>query len=171
MKFDRSRPGKFTTYAIQIIRYAMYHAISDLDMIPYFSRIKMIKSRRAAEEVAERLGREATAEEAAQEAGIPAAVYHKHRTWEQRAAVTAITEPIERYLSEVEGDPLEQLCKVEEVLEALEAAQDDPEFAEAAQEVAEAVEGVKSYFSFGAASGIGTVKRDGTGKLHPERAA
>ena len=171
LKFDRSRPGKFTTYAIQIIRYAMYHAISDLDMIPYFSRIKMIKSRRAAAEVTERLGREATAEEAAQEAGIPAWVYRKHRTWEQRAAVTVITEPIERYLSEAEGDPLEHLCQIEEVLEALETAKHDPHTAKAARKIAEDVENIKNYFNFGPISGNWTVKRDGTRKPNSGRAA
>ena len=160
LQYDPARGSSFHNYALQVIRWEMIHAVRDLDMLTRYGRDKAKRSREAADEVARKLGREATAEEAAAEARITASEYREHRTWEQRTAVTAITEPIERYLSETEGDPLEQLCKAEEVLEALEAAQDDPELAEAAQEVAEAVESVRSYFSFG----NGTVKRDGTGK-------
>ena len=167
LKYDPSRGSSFSHYAIQMIRWEMAAELRRLDMLSQNARAKAKLSRKAADEVAQKLGREATTEEAAVEAGITASEYREHRTWEQRAAVTAITEPIERYLSEAEGDPLEHLCKIEEVLEALEAVQDDPELAEAAQEVAEAVEGVRSYFSFGS----GTVKRDGTGKPHSRRAA
>ena len=144
--FDPDGVGEFSGYAIGKIRWAMVHEVRDRHMLSTTAKTVTTRSRRAAEELSKRLGRDATEEEAARAAGIAVAVYRKHRAWEERSAVGAITEPVERYLSCAEGDPLERLCAIEEALEEL---GEDAEIAEAAEEVREAVESVKAIFGYG----------------------
>ena len=145
--YDPARGAVFANYALDKIRWAMLDQLRGLDMIGRDTRREVQGTYRAAERLEKKLGREATEAEAAAEAGVSVERYRKHRVWESRSCAQALTEPLERYLSSADGDPLERLCAIEEALEEL--GGEEAEIAEAAQEVAQAVEGVKAMFGYG----------------------
>ena len=145
--YDPARGGVFRNYALDKIRWAMLDQVRGLDMIGKGTRREVQGTYRAAQRLEKKLGREATEAEAAAEAGVSVERYRKHRVWESRSCAQALTEPLERYLSAADGDPLGRLCAIEEALEEL--GGEDAEIADAAEEIAQAVEGVKAMFRYG----------------------
>lgn len=113
LTYDPARGGEFDGYAFDKVRWAMVDQVRGLDMISKYARAEVQRTYWAADRLRERLGREATDEEAAVEAGVNVERYRQHRIWEERSYVAALTEPLEWYLAAEGGDPLERLCAIE----------------------------------------------------------
>lgn len=135
----------FVSFASTRIGWAMSAEVRRGDAVKDHARREILRSWRAVSSLENRLGREATEEEAAQASGVSVERYRQLLIWDRRSLSARLTEPLENYLSGSDkSDPLERLCAIEEALEALE--EHDRDIRDAALEIGIAVENVKGYF-------------------------
>ncbi|WP_047866610.1 sigma-70 family RNA polymerase sigma factor [Rubrobacter aplysinae] len=141
---DPSGEQPFASFASTRVSWAISLEVRRADFLKEHARREVLRSWRAVSSLENCLGREATEEEAAKASGVSVDRYRDLCLWDRRSLTSELTDPVEKYLSRTEGDPLERLCAVEEALESLKGR--DQEMREAALEIGVAVEKVKGYF-------------------------
>lgn len=147
LAFDPGRCPSFIRYANRYIYGEMGTEIRRAGFVKDNMRRELQRTYRVVSSLENRLGREATEEEAATASGVSVQRYRDLCLWDRRSITSELTEPVLNYLSGSDDDPLNSLCAVEEALEALaEDSGGDPEIAYSVREIGEAVENVKDYF-------------------------
>lgn len=149
LRFDPDRGTPFVKFANRYVSWAMSAEVRRADALGTDARRSVQRSWRALASLENRLGREATEEEAAADFGVSLYRYRQLKQWDQRSLTAELTDPLVNYLSGSTGgsDPLERLCAVEEALEEL--AEDsgvDADIASSVSEIGQAVESIKGYF-------------------------
>lgn len=144
LAFDPAQGATFVQYANRYIHGEMGTEIRRAGFVKDNMRRELQRTYRAVSSLENRLGREASEEEAAEASGVSIQRYRELCLWDRRSVTSELTEPVLNYLSSSEGDPLDRLCAVEEALEELPT--DDTEIAHSVREIGQAVASIKGYF-------------------------